>query len=158
MIYYIIYRILYLYLNKYSSVYTNYIVILTGHKLSSPKVRPINYTWSSRGPTLNGGLGVSIVAPGGAISPVPNWCLKRNQLMNGTSMSSPNAAGCIALIVSALKQGGHDALATTQRIRRAVEATALAVDGIEPWALGRGLIQVEAAHAYVERVFEIYSV
>jgi tripeptidyl-peptidase-2 len=64
-------------------------------------------------------------------------------------MSSPNAAGCIALIVSALKQGGHDALATTQRIRRAVEATALAVDGIEPWALGRGLIQVEAAHAYL---------
>ena len=118
-------------------------------------MRPINYTWSSRGPTLNGGLGVSIVAPGGAISPVPNWCLKRNQLMNGTSMSSPNAAGCIALIVSALKQGGHDALATTQRIRRAIEATALAVDGIEPWALGRGLIQVEAAHAYVEEELSV---
>lgn len=62
--------------------------------------------------------------------------------MNGTSMSSPCAAGGVALIVSALKQLGQPV--TPARVRRAIENTAREVhtSPLDTLAYGRGLMQV----------------
>lgn len=64
--------------------------------------------------------------------------------MNGTSMSSPNCCGGIALVLSALVAQGVKY--TPASVRRAIENSAAAVAGIEPWAIGTGLLQVPAAH------------
>jgi len=107
------------------------------------------YTWSSRGPTFDGDWGVDLSAPGGAIAPVPNWSLERNQAKNGTSMSSPNACGNIALLLSALK--ADNIAYSPYSIRRALENTARKDGGNDRLAFGSGALQIDAAHDYAKQ-------
>ncbi|CAL8469996.1 g9538 [Coccomyxa elongata] len=123
-----------------------------GHSVREALDKGQQYTWSSRGPTLDGHIGVTLSAPGGAIAPVPQWTQEGRQLMNGTSMASPNACGGIALVLSAAKAKGWKA--TPIRVRRALENTCLPLGGDAPDAVltyGRGLLQVDKAVEYFEK-------
>uniref|UniRef100_A0A7E4V2B9 Tripeptidyl-peptidase 2 n=1 Tax=Panagrellus redivivus TaxID=6233 RepID=A0A7E4V2B9_PANRE len=106
---------------------------------------PTTYQWSSRGPNFSGALGVSISAPGGAITGVPQHCLTSGQLMNGTSMSSPNAVGSIACLLSAMK--ATEIPISPFRVRLALENSAkVPEDGYRSsFSLGHGLVQIDDA-------------
>lgn len=100
-------------------------------------------TWSSRGPAADGARGVTAWAPGAAITSIPKYCLSATQLMNGTSMASPNACGCIALLLSGMKQEGIPI--TSARVYKAVQSTTKnTLDELDI-----GLIQVEDAWRYI---------
>lgn len=115
-------------------------------------VRPTNYTWSSVGPSTDGHSGVTLMAPGGAVTCVSNWTLDKSMLMNGTSMSSPNACGCIALLLSGIRAhpeqlGGGcglfpSAIASPHRVRHALHNSCQWVSGVDALGQGHGLIQV----------------
>ncbi len=105
-----------------------------------------NFTWSSVGPAYDGAQGPTIMAPGGAITSVPNWTMQKSMLMNGTSMAAPNACGSIALVLSALKAGAIKY--TPQLIRKAITATAKPLPGLHPLVQGHGMVQVGPAYEY----------
>ncbi|WOL10116.1 tripeptidyl-peptidase 2 [Canna indica] len=128
------------------------------HCVVNPPVEGLEYTWSSRGPTADGHLGVCISAPGGAVAPVPTWTLQRRMLMNGTSMASPSACGGIALLVSAMKAEGI--IVSPYIVRRALENTAKSIGDVaeEKLTTGEGLVQVDKAYEYVQKCKDFPSV
>ncbi|XP_031094573.1 tripeptidyl-peptidase 2 isoform X2 [Ipomoea triloba] len=121
------------------------------HLLVEPPSEGLEYTWSSRGPTADGDVGVSISAAGGAVAPVPTWTLQRRMLMNGTSMSSPSACGGVALLISAMKAEGIPVSPYT--VRKALENTASPVGTLpeDKLTAGEGLMQVDKAYEYVQK-------
>uniref|UniRef100_A0A0N4Z918 Tripeptidyl-peptidase 2 n=1 Tax=Parastrongyloides trichosuri TaxID=131310 RepID=A0A0N4Z918_PARTI len=114
------------------------------------KVLSNMYPWSSRGPNPDGWLGVSIMAPGGAICGVPKYCAKGNQLMNGTSMSSPNAVGAVSCLISGLK--AESVPISPFRMRMMLENTSLPLDSkkSDSFGYGKGLVQIDNAFEYAK--------
>ncbi|XP_017836992.1 tripeptidyl-peptidase 2 [Drosophila busckii] len=101
------------------------------------------YTWTSRDPCIDGGQGVTVCAPGGAITSVPQFTMSKSQLMNGTSMAAPHVAGAVALLISGLKQQGI--AYSPYSIKRAISVTATKLGYVDPFAQGHGLLNVEKA-------------
>ena len=76
--------------------------------------------------------------------------------MNGTSMSSPNAAGCIALLLSAYQKAypNNPSLAPIA-VKRIVENSAKFVDHVDVLGQGHGLIQVQNAWLLIQKTCAI---
>ncbi|KAK7270859.1 hypothetical protein RJT34_26343 [Clitoria ternatea] len=128
------------------------------HCVVEPPSEGLEYTWSSRGPTADGDLGVSVSAPGGAVAPVPTWTLQRRMLMNGTSMASPSACGGTALVISAMKAEGIPV--SPYSVRKALENTSVAIGDLpeDKLSTGQGLMQVDKAFEYIQKCQNMPSV
>ncbi|EDW32157.1 GL10584 [Drosophila persimilis] len=105
------------------------------------------YTWTSRDPCIDGGQGVTVCAPGGAIASVPQFTMSKSQLMNGTSMAAPHVAGAVALLISGLKQQNIEY--SPYSIKRALSVTATKLSYVDPFAQGHGLLNVEKAFEHL---------
>ena len=105
-----------------------------------------SYYFSSRGPTPDGAL-PDICAPGGAISPIPRHSLQGKAQYHGTSMSSPNACGVAACILSAVKQKGVDC--NPIELKRALVNTAAPNGIVDVFAQGPGVVSANKCAEYI---------
>ncbi|KDO32799.1 hypothetical protein SPRG_22108 [Saprolegnia parasitica CBS 223.65] len=129
--------------------YVSPAMMATVHSMCPPLAEAALYTWSSRGPSLDGDNGISVVAPGGAITSVPNWTLTKQQLKNGTSMAAPHCAGVLSLLISGLK--AQQLPYHPYSLRRALEATATPLPGVGAHEQGCGLVNAPAAFDHAVR-------
>jgi tripeptidyl-peptidase-2 len=114
---------------------------------SQQELQDASYYFSSRGPTPDGAF-PDLCAPGGAIAPIPRHSLQGKAQYHGTSMSSPNACGVTACILSALKQQGLQC--AHAELRRGLLNSATPVNGIQDrFAQGSGLISATGAVDYI---------
>ncbi|MEV0156201.1 S8 family serine peptidase [Micromonospora sp. NPDC050686] len=113
------------------------------------------FNFSSRGPREDGAFKPNIAAPGSAISTAPTWqpgvpvaeagypLPPGYQMLNGTSMASPQATGAAALLLSAAK--ATDQAVTPAALRRAIYTAAKPIAGVPTYAQGYGMFNVPGA-------------
>ncbi|MDQ2701191.1 MAG: S8 family serine peptidase [Actinomycetota bacterium] len=116
--------------------------------------------FSSRGPSENGGMKPEIVASGSAVSTIQPW-LPGNSvpgtfnlppgyaMYNGTSMSSPQAAGGAALLIGAYK-ARFGMRPPADELKNAIISTADFIPGVPAHGQGTGMFNVEAAWELLE--------
>ncbi|WP_216590680.1 S8 family serine peptidase [Streptomyces brasiliscabiei] len=113
------------------------------------------FNFSSRGPREDGGFTPTLVAPGAAVNTAQTWLPgviapeagytlpAGYQMLNGTSMASPQAAGSAALLLSAAKEKGI--ALPPANLRTALTSTADHIRRVQAYAEGAGLMDIEAA-------------
>jgi subtilisin family serine protease len=117
--------------------------------------------FSSRGPREDGGFKPNVMAPGSAISTVPRWLKQADvveagyplpygyAMFNGTSMSSPQAAGAAALLLSAGVATGT--AITPRQLRESLYTSADWNRGLEAVSQGNGQVDVPGAWALLNK-------
>lgn len=114
------------------------------------------FPFSSRGPREDGGFKPTVSAPGSAISTTPTWQAggpvaeagyplpPGYSMFNGTSMSSPQTAGALALLIGAAK--AERVPAEAPALRSALTGSADFTPGLQAVEQGWGRIDVPAAY------------
>ena len=104
--------------------------------------------FSANGPTEDGQQKPDFVAPGSAYASYPSH-LGNYAVLQGTSMSSPYAAGAVAVLKQAALK---DRIPFDYELaREALIQTAVHIDGYTRVAEGAGLIDVPAAYEYIRK-------
>ncbi len=110
------------------------------------------FPFSSRGPREDGGFTPTLTAPGAAINTIQTWMPGAPVaeagytlppgygMLQGTSMASPQAAGAMALLLSAAQQKDIDL--TPAKLRTAVTSTADHISGVQAYEEGVGVLNV----------------
>lgn len=114
---------------------------LYGAHLSSDKI----FVFSSRGGELNK---PDILAPGGASSTVPPF--SGGDVKWGTSMASPQAAGALALVVSAAYQ--QNLAINGAILKKAIKNSAVPLADYLPLEQGSGVINIPKAFEFYKKM------
>lgn len=104
--------------------------------------QPIIWDFSSRGGEL---AKPDIVSPGTAVSTVPDF-VGGGARYNGTSMSSPYTAGCVAVLLSAMRQSFAGYVPDAHTVKRAIQLSAVPLPGQTPLDQGYGMINIPRAY------------
>ncbi|VBB18545.1 peptidase [Yasminevirus sp. GU-2018] len=118
--------------------YTNREYLKQLYFLSGNSFEEGAFEWSSRGPSMNDGMGVDVLATGCALTSHPRWNSSNLKMCNGTSMAAPNATGFLSLILSTFDQPAS--YPHTFWLKRYAENTCSSLKPFEGFCQGHGLL------------------